>query len=385
MIDFNFNKDCCGCAACVDICPVNCIEIINNKKDFRIPKVDKIHCIDCKMCEKVCPTLNPSTLKYSERKLFCAYNNNPIIRDKGSSGSIFYTIAKRIIDEKGCVFGAAFDKHLQLRHVKAESIPEIYPLMKSKYIQSDTTGVYKKVQFELKRNRKVLFVGTPCQCQGLYNFLEGKKPENLIIIDFICHGVPSQKLFDNAIRQYEIRNECKVRNFSFRKKTRESLHGYSIDYENKSGELKNEEGISKEFPYYQFYLKYWPFRESCYICKFVGKDRISDLTLGDFWFLERIKPEIKDFNKGYSMLIVNSNKGKEILDVHKADVYSEEFDLQFAVDNNFAYANPTKKSIIHTLFIFDYNRIPYNKLEKRYFKRTFLKRCFFYLIHLIEK
>jgi hypothetical protein len=134
----------------------------------------------------------------------------------------------------------------------------------------------------------------------------GKKDiENLVLIDFICHGVPSQSLFDKAICQFEKDNDCKVTDFSFRYKTDDSLHNYKISYTDRKGKEYSRTGSARKFHYYCGYLKYFTFRESCYKCSFVGHDRITDMTLGDFWGLNKIEPQISDFNKGYSMLIIN--------------------------------------------------------------------------------
>lgn len=367
MINFDFSKDCCGCGACADTCALGCISIIKDKKDFRIPNVETSKCVECGKCEKVCPVINPSSRVNDEQKLYCTYNNKEDIREKGSSGSIFYEVAKIVISDGGVVYGAAFVDKLQLKHCKAETIEDVFPIMKSKYIQSNTNGVFKDVRNELKKGRKVLFVGTPCHCQALYNFLGRKEQENLILIDFICHGVPPQELFDHAIELYEKQHDCIVKDFSFRHKTQMSLHNYKISYTCNDGTTKTETGSSDEFPFYCGYLKYITFRNSCYGCKFCNQNRITDMTLGDFWHLENIDPTVQDFNKGYSMLIVNSAKGHEIFNLISGELQYKEYNIDIAEPNNHAYCKPTFRSIKQKLYIRDYNRIPYEKLSERYF------------------
>lgn len=366
MVDFDFSKHCCGCGACADVCPKRCIIIIEDSKDFRIPKVKSAECINCGLCENVCPVLNSGASKGIE-KLLCCYNKDKEQRRAGSSGSIFVLFAERILALDGVVIGAAFDSDLQLRHTIAKTIEEVRPLMKSKYIQSDTTGIFNKVKKSLKDGQQVLFVGTPCQCQALYNFLGQKRHDNLLLVDFICHGVPSQKLFDKAIASYEQRNGCKVQSFSFREKSKGLLHCYSIYYKyNGDDEVEKDIGLPKDFPFYYGYLKYNIFREGCYECLFARRERVSDITLGDFWHLTKIKKDVTDFRKGYSMVVVNTEKGMSYIQQIASDIVMEEYPIEIAEINNYAYVHPTRKRLLHRLFMKDYNVKPFSEVERIY-------------------
>ena len=384
MIDFNFTKDCCGCRACGDVCPTHCIEFTTNQYGWVIPTVDTDRCINCHLCEKKCPFL--SYKRPSERHpiLFSAFAKDFDIREKGSSGSIFFLLAKHIIDQGGVVFGAAFDQDLQLHHTKAESIEDLLPLMKSKYLQSNTEGIYVDVLDELKKGRKVMFVGTPCQIVALNNILGKRFQEQIVLVDFICHGVPGQQLFNKCIESYQTRTNSKITSFNFRKKTEKSLRSYQLERINLADSSPEiEVGNSAEFPYYYGYLKYFTFRDACYSCKYLGQERVSDLTLGDFWFLETLRP-ITDFNKGYSMIIINSPKGNEIFSELKDSntIECEEFPIETAVKLNPAYTKPTTKSIVHHLFKRDYATKPFTMVEKRYLqaKLPFIKKCIRYII-----
>lgn len=386
MINFDFSTYCTGCGTCVDACPKVAIRLTKNSKGFYIPQVNKHDCIECGVCDKVCPTLNPHSSSYANRKLYRAFNLDEKIRERGSSGSIFFAVAKYVIEKRGCVFGVAFTEGFKLRHVKAETLEEIIPLMKSKYLQSDATGSYCQVRNELKRGRMVLFVGTPCQTQGLYNFLGGK-PNNLILIDFICHGVPCQELFDRCLRNYEEKHKCKVVDFSFRQKTAESLHNCKIESVLNNGEYKSEIVSCTDYPFYNGYLKYIIFRNSCYKCRFVGADRLTDLTLGDFWGIERTG-DVDDFNKGYSMVYVNSDRGAILLNNLASEMDLKEYDLKSPKVVNFAYLKPTKRSILNRAFMWDYNRVSQEKLEKRYFGKfneyPFGKKLLWYAISKLK-
>lgn len=387
MIDFDFSSKCTGCGVCVDACPKGCISLRKNSKGFLVPDVKINDCVSCGLCDKVCPVLNAHYLSFEKRKLYRAFNLNEKIREKGSSGSIFYIVAKYVIENGGCVFGAAFTDDFKLRHVKTENLPDVLPLMKSKYLQSETTGVYSEVKNELKKNRLVLFVGTPCQTQALYNFLGAKKSENLILMDFICHGVPCQELFDRCLKNYEEKNNCKVVDFSFRQKTEERLHNCKIESISKEGERKTFIINSADYPFYNGYLKYIIFRNCCYKCQFVGEDRVSDFTLGDFWGLEKTE-DIKDFNRGYSMLYVNSAKGANLLKILAEEMDLKEYDTNSPIAFNYAYLKPTRRSILNRFFMWDYNRVSQETLEKRYFGKSkeypFFKKLLWYIIYKLK-
>ncbi len=383
MIAFNFDKDCCGCRACTDACPKHSISMVKNSKGFFMPKVDTEICINCGLCDKVCPVLNVQFQENPNLKLYCAYNKDEDIREKGSSGSIFYSVAKHVISKGGCVCGAAFVDGLKLKHIMVERLEDVYPLMKSKYLQSNTEGIYKKVKKELIGGRMVLFVGTPCQCQALYNFLGKKSPENLILMDFICHGVPNQELFDRCIFEYEQRNNCKVIDFVFRKKSEDFLRNCLINRQFCSGFKDKVMLKPDDFPFYKAYLKYFIFRDSCYSCKFVGDKRITDFTIGDFWGIERTG-DVSDFYKGYSMLYVNTLKGENVLNIIKDDLCLSKFDINSPKAINFAYKKPTPRRILNRCFMYDYNRISHSRLEKRYCSKfqdnSFPKKILLYLI-----
>ena len=383
MIGFNFDSDCCGCGVCAESCPRKCITIRPNDKGFLTPLIDTSTCIDCGLCERVCPIINVNESVSKNDLLYCSYHKDNKVRDAGSSGSVFYALAQFVLSQNGFVAGAAFEDNLQLRHVLVDNMDDLLPLLKSKYIQSNTNGIFKKVKEKLKLNKYVLFVGTPCQTQALFNYLGRKTYDNLIIVDFICHGVPSQELFDRCIREYERKNQCKVIDFSFRKKSKDFLRNCLVTKQLcKSRAIVSELVNARQFPYYNGFLKYITFRNSCYNCKFVGNHRISDFTLGDFWGIEN-KGIVNDFNLGYSMLYVNTEKGKSILNEIKDVLYLKPYEVDSPYSFNYAYLKPTKRSILNRAFMWDYNRLSQEKLEKRYFQWN--KKSFNWIIYALIK
>lgn len=381
MIQFDFNKHCCGCAACVDACKKHCISIIENQEGFRVPQIDKSKCVSCGKCEKVCPVLNVNERENKDQKCYCTYHLDAEVRNAGSSGSMFYLIADWIVNNNGVVFGAAFDEQLQLRHTMAQKTEELGPLMKSKYLQSNTTGVFEQVRMVLQEGRQVLFVGTPCQCQALYNYTNDKQRDNLILIDFICHGVPSQDLFNRYIRSYERKKNAKVKTFIFRgKKTpkppknEDDIHNYTMEiFEKSEGRTSIETGFYRDCSFYSGFKKYQIFRNSCYECKFVGKNRITDFTLGDFWHLTEYEPDIKDFHKGYSEFVVNSERGNKLFEELKCKVYCKEYSMDIPMKRNHAYSKPTIKHFDRDLFFLLY-KLPYNIISSLFFSHSILVR-----------
>lgn len=385
MISFKFSDHCCGCGACADACPKKCISIVNDSFGVRIPKIDVASCVGCGKCEVVCPVLNVFRVRFENRQLYCAFNKDEQDREKGSSGSVFFALAQYVISKRGIVYGAGFDGNLKLRHTKAENELDLAALCKSKYLQSDTTGCFSDVKKQLNEGKTVLFVGTPCQCQALRNFVGLQNAKDLILTDLICHGVPGQELFDKYIHSYEIKNKCKVLSFSFRIKKNYGeenvdMNHYRICYQTGSGELKEEISPYMNSSFYSGFKKYYPFRKSCYECRFVGSDRVSDLTIGDFWNLEKIDNSVKDFYKGYSMVVVNSEKGKTVLKGIQEKVELRPMDNSLLLHNNEAYRKPTTKNAIQYVFRWCYTFMPYDLLEKIFFEndhpklRMFLRK-----------
>ena len=367
MIDFDFIKECCGCGACVDSCPRQCIELVCSPYGYMIPKVNTDDCINCNKCERVCPILHAVKKESRDHLVFSAYNKAPQWRNAGSSGSVFCLLATSIIEKGGCVYGAAFDDSLTLKHTKAENAEALIPLLKSKYIQSETVGIFNQVQQDLSSGRTVLFVGTPCQTNALYGFVPERLRPNLYLVDFVCHGVPGQELFNKSIASFEKRKKCHVNHFSFRVKGKRHSKYYTMDYTDRSGMTKNETGDYSRFPYYRAYMLYHCFRQSCYRCKFVGLDRVSDLTLADFWGINKLDPSVKDQEKGYSMLILNSEKGKKLFDSIKDSIVYEHYGIEDAINNNYSYTKVTKDTWLSKSFRWSYKNLPFSVVEKVFF------------------
>lgn len=201
MIEIKKKSECCGCEACAQKCPKNCIHLVEDKEGYRYPIVNKVACVDCGVCEKVCPIINENE-QQKPIEVLAAKNRDEHQRLAGSSGGVFFEIGRNIIDKGGVVFGARFDSNWNVIHGYAEDINGLNAFRGSKYVQSHIGDSYKNVERFLKAGRQVLFSGSPCQIAGLQHFLR-KKYDNLLLVDVVCHGVPStlpwQKFLDESV------------------------------------------------------------------------------------------------------------------------------------------------------------------------------------------
>lgn len=305
--------DCCGCSACVQKCPKQCLSMSKDNDGFLFPIVVNDDCIDCGICAKVCPMENNIRLS-DEQKYYGAYNENSQEVLSSSSGGIYPALAKWIIEQKGVVYGASLDSERNLYHIGVTTEDEVKKTLGSKYFQSDIKDTYKECKTYLDVGKVVLFTGTPCQVHGLKCFLR-KDYENLYTADVICHGVPSQKMFNAYVSFLEKKHNAKLIDINFRDKKRNGWSitlRYTMEYPN--GKCKDYYLISKLSEYFVAFLGGSIARESCYVCPFSSLNRTGDITMGDFWGYQKKRPDLKQ-KEGLSLILSNSKKGKYMLDV----------------------------------------------------------------------
>lgn len=306
----NMNKNnCTGCRACEQLCPVNAIEIVENKEGFLEPHVNKDKCIKCKLCVNKCPQIQNKDIT-NNTKVYAAKLKNEKEILESSSGGAFAAIAKAVLNRNGVIFGCAFSDDLVAEHISIKDEKELSKLKGSKYVQSDTKHTYSEVKKLLEKDINVLYTGTPCQIAGLKAYL-GKEYKNLFTVDFVCHGVPSPKLFKKYKKWLEEKNKAKLIEYYFREKEKNSwgLNSKMVFSNNNKKFVKYQR--AKLDPYYSSFLKGHTYRECCYKCKYANRKRISDFTIADFWGIEKVHPEFKD-EKGISMIIVNTEKAENI-------------------------------------------------------------------------
>lgn len=302
-----FEKYCCSCSACVSVCPRNALNIEQDIKGFYKPVVDANKCNNCGLCKNVCPIHSKKWKnQIKPLKAYAATNINENILMSSSSGGVFYELAKKVIEYGGVVYGCAWDAITSASHIAIEDINNINLLMKSKYVQSNVGTIYRSVRQNLLSDRLVLFSGTPCQAAGLKSFL-GKDYENLIIVDFICHGVPSPKTYSIFINQLEKEFGKKVSLVNFRTKE----NGWNtLSIEIKFSDNSKIIEKASENSYYRAFLSNLGLSDSCGKCRYNCLPRTSDITLGDFWGIEKINSDLMNEN-GVSCIVINSNQGQQ--------------------------------------------------------------------------
>lgn len=337
MMEITNSDKCTGCCACANICPKRCINMISDSEGFCYPDINKNDCINCELCISVCQSENPITSNGNSVS-YAAYNKDENIRMQSSSGGVFTLLAEWIIDNGGVVFGAAYDNDFNVIHICIEEKENLYKLRGSKYVQSKIGDSYKKAKQMLDDNILVLFAGTPCQINGLIQYLK-KDYKNLYTQDIICHGVPSPMVWKKYINYREIKSASKTQRTFFRhKKYGWKMYSVQFIYTNCTEYIQ----IHKEDLYMRGFLRNLSLRPSCYNCNSRGDYRNSDITLADFWGINNILPEMND-DKGCSLVIVNSQKGAHIFNAIKDKMVLKSVNFNEAVKMNRAiFDSPTK-------------------------------------------
>lgn len=372
MILLKRKEDCCGCSACVNICPVHCIEMQYDEEGFTYPVIDEKRCLKCSKCNKVCPIENseilPLDLNIFQQKTYGGYHKDDTLRELSSSGGAFSLFAAEILKNGGKVYGCTLDSDMKAVHLGIDKLDDLILLQGAKYVQSDINNVYKHIKEELENGRKILFVGTPCQAAGLYTFLGKQKHPNLFIIDFICHGVPSTKVFADYIDSEEKRQGSKITKFKFRNKDK----GWSQTGLQLGTYLEYQDGNHiRKYPafrdsYMNGFLNDVYLRPSCYECHFKTPNKLwSDITIGDFWGVDKVTPELND-KKGTSLIIINTKHGQDLWDKVKGEFNYSEVDFRKAIQGNSPYYKSAKRSLRRDKFFEDYYSKGYNYIKRKY-------------------
>ena len=310
-------SNCCGCTACAAICPKNAINMVPDEDGFVYPVVDESKCVHCELCERVCAFRNDLPPQ-SAKEVYAAVSRCTDVRES-ASGGLFAAFAQAVLEQGGVVYGCAMEYEngqLWSRHICVTDEKELIKLKGSKYVQSDLGVTYPDVRKRLEAGQTVLFSGTPCQVAGLRGYL-GKDYKTLFAIDIICHGVPSAKLFQDYIAFEEKKRNMKIQAFRFRDKSQGwKLHGAMTLDSGKTVYFEPEESS-----YYQMFLNSYTYRENCYHCPYASDHRPGDITIGDYWCVELVHPELLkenggqlDHEAGASCLIVNNLKGRQLLE-----------------------------------------------------------------------
>lgn len=327
-------EDCTGCGACASVCNKECIRMRIGENGFFYPWVNVDNCVECGLCTKNCHVLNTPKILLSEKAYYCGWDSSLSKRNESSSGGAFGALSEIVITQGGIVYGATFSNDKKTLFHSSTKDVSLNDLKKSKYLESDIGITIRYIRKDLKDGKLVLFCGTPCQIYGVRRVF-GDRYDNLILCDFLCHGVPSQVRYQQYLKELEEQYSASVKDIGFRtKKYGWKTYCIVVDFNNGKQYVK----LANEDPYYKHFFSNTNIRPSCYNCNRVT-DSVADITLGDFWGARNIG--IKDDDKGISLIICNTLRGKQML----CNLSSFELKKIEAVDVSYAFVKrySTKK------------------------------------------
>lgn len=349
MIQITNPSDCCGCTACVSICPHNAIKMKPDALGFLYPHVDTSNCINCGLCEKTCAfTMSyDRSLNLKEPLAFAVRHKDIHEVETSRSGAAFIAFSDYILEKGGIIYGAGYIDHFRVVHKRATSKIERDEFKGSKYVQSDLTSIFKQVKQDLKNGLIVMFSGTPCQTAGLNSFVGKKLRENLFLVDIVCHGVPGPYIWRDYLSFLEKKYKSRIIQVNFRNKIK---FGWSAHYETYTFNKGVE--IDKHSYTYLFY-KHIMLRKSCEKCPYTNLQRPSDITLADFWGWEKTNPNLNKDNKGISLLFLNTQKGKDLFNLIENRLHTTQTDLNNCLQGNLK--RPSKADSFRDKFEYDYS------------------------------
>lgn len=360
MIEIKEKYACCGCHGCAQVCPRKCITMQPDEEGFLYPIVDKQLCIDCGLCEKVCPVLHSNPIEADTPTAYVAQATQEEIRSISSSGGFFSVLAEYVFSQQGVVYGVVMENQI-VKHVRVANTSGLHPLRGSKYVQSDVGTTYQQAKRDLMDGKLVLFTGTPCQIEGLKRFL-GKAYENLLCMDFICHGVPSPAVWKSYVSYREKKANAKAVNVFFRRK-HFGWKAFTMQFEFDNG--TEEVHMHNDDLYMHAFLHDLSLRPSCYQCSFKKLNRVSDFTVADFWGINKVCPEMND-DKGASLVIVHSQKGKDVFDAICGAFKYLEVDFYDAIKGNYVISESAKQPETRAAFLQHVQTEPFDVVVDRY-------------------
>lgn len=375
-------EECCGCGLCYEKCPKKAIRMLPDEYGFIYPVIENEKCINCGICKKICG-FNEEKLSSAEM-CYAAANQDQKLLKKSASGGIFSAIAEEFLEDEGIVCGSQMlfsEGKAIVKHTTVDSKEELCKLQGSKYVQSDTQKIFESVTEKLKQGKKVLFSGTPCQVAAIKACVGKKNAENLYTIDIICHGVPSIQFFNDYIDYNFAKQKITLQDFSFRDKKygwglNGSFEGWNYSQSETSGKINPN--ISS---YYRYFLKGEIYRECCYHCPFAQDHRGGDLTIGDYWGIEKYNSELLDENggpfrkyDGVSCIIVNSEKGKQLLNDYGRLILKEKVKIENIKIINTQLKMSATYSKLRKKILDRYAESGYSKVESLFAKQRLIEK-----------
>lgn len=342
MIEFKYKNQCCGCSACVDLCPKKCIRMREDREGFLYAEVDAKECIECGLCERLCPMIDDKDQKQQVAKAYAAWSNRDDIHTSSTSGGAAYELGKVTLEKGGVVYGCSGVNPYNVRHIRIDKLSDLASTQGSKYVQSSTEGIYRQVRKDVAAGLRVLFIGTPCQAAAVRNMFGKHTPDNLMIVDIICHGVPSQKMLNRQLNTIKRRNHItSIESMSFRQNSEFNLLIKGIHMG--VGTMTIKESCLKN-PYYKAFFYGLNYRESCYQCSYACENRVGDLSIGDFWGFGDIESLPFEHKKGLSLIFVNNERGEALQKEISTAMSFIERPLEEAIVGNPQLRHPVKRT-----------------------------------------
>lgn len=360
MIQITNKADCCGCTACASVCAHHAISMEPDAMGFLYPKVDTDKCTECGLCEKVC-AFNPNydrSLNLPEPQIYAARHKDMHEIETSRSGAAFIAISDYVLEQGGVVYGAGYAEHFRVVHKRAINKEERNEFKGSKYVQSDLRDIFPQIKEDLKQGLTVLFSGTPCQTAGLASFIGKRLREKLILVDIVCHGVPAPYIWRDYLAYLEKKYKQPIVEVNFRDKSRVGWSGHIESF-------VFQDGSKKEFNTYTYlFYRHIMLRPSCSKCHYTNFNRPSDFTLADYWGWEKLSPDFNKDNKGCSLLLVNTEKGRHFLKYISID-------LNLIVSNKILCLQPnlqipSKPSDKSSLFEYLYIKYGFKKVAQKF-------------------
>lgn len=380
MIKTDDKMRCSGCQTCSLVCPKKCITYQKDLLGHFYPAIDKEACINCGCCESVCPIQRTFDEPKIGIEAWVAYSSNSDIRVHGSSGGMFETIARWIVSAEGSVFACKLDEHLQLKCFEAKTYDEVREQTKSKYLQSECSDMFPIIRERVKSGYPVLFCATPCQVAALKLYLGNLTEfDNLYLLDFFCHGVPSQDFFDKCIDYVERHKGIKVTGYEFRSKIPKGAtpHYYTLSWV-KDGKRYEKTDLYLEDPFYLGFQKYITLRDSCYHCPYGKGNHAADITIGDFHDVDKYIQGINRFD-GVSTVLINTEKGKKLWELIQGKLYAQPIDITRLHQDKQIYAGGTKEPNPRAEFTDDLENLDFDSVVNKWFNsKQELKKKLYY-------
>lgn len=366
MIQIKDKADCCGCTACASVCAHDAITMEPDVMGFLYPVVNQSKCVECGLCEKVCAFNEhyDTSRNLTKPDVYAARHKDMKEVETSRSGAAFIAISDYVLRNGGVVYGAGYTDHFRVVHKRATTKEERDEFKGSKYVQSDLRGVFRHVKNDLKSGQIVLFSGTPCQTAGLNAYIGRNLCEHLILVDIVCHGVPGPNLWRDYLAYLEKKHGDSICGVNFRDKQEYGWAAHRETFRFINGEGK----ISFRYLFYQHIM----FRPSCGQCHFTNTKRPSDITIADYWGWEKTDPNINKDDKGISLVLVNTEKGREIFDSIKDDMIVIPAKLEDCLQPNLQHP-----SVLHKKwrkFESDYEREGFEYVVRKYWEDNWKKK-----------